>query len=91
MSIQAIVKKQDKNAIGVFEAKTTLSKLLERVARGETIVITRHGVPVARLLPFDAFDPHSAHAAVQGLLQLNTSWRLPPGKTIKDLLREGRK
>jgi len=36
---------------GVAEAKTSLSRLLERVAQGERIIITRHGLPVAQLLP----------------------------------------
>lgn len=37
--------------VGAFDAKTHLSTLLERVARGEEVVITRHGKPVARLIP----------------------------------------
>jgi prevent-host-death family protein len=37
--------------IGAFEAKNTLGRLLDRVERGEEIVITRHGKPVARLVP----------------------------------------
>ena len=37
--------------IGAFEAKNTLGALLDRVAQGEEIVITRHGKPVARLVP----------------------------------------
>jgi prevent-host-death family protein len=37
--------------VGVHEAKTHLSKLLERVLEGEEIVITRSGEPVARLVP----------------------------------------
>lgn len=37
--------------VGVYEAKTTLSRLLERVAAGEEIVITRRGEEVARLVP----------------------------------------
>ena len=36
--------------IGAFEAKNTLSALLDRVQNGEEIVITRHGKPVARLI-----------------------------------------
>lgn len=40
-----------RNVIGAFEAKTHLSALLERVQQGEQIVITRHGRPVARLMP----------------------------------------
>jgi prevent-host-death family protein len=37
--------------VGVHEAKTHLSRLLERVRQGETIVITKSGAPVARLGP----------------------------------------
>jgi prevent-host-death family protein len=37
--------------IGAFEAKNTLGALLDRVQQGEEIVITRHGRPVARLVP----------------------------------------
>ena len=37
--------------IGAFEAKNTLGSLLDRVERGEEIVITRHGKAVARLVP----------------------------------------
>jgi prevent-host-death family protein len=37
--------------IGAFEAKTHLSALLERAEKGESITITKHGRPVARLVP----------------------------------------
>ncbi|MGD0272059.1 MAG: type II toxin-antitoxin system prevent-host-death family antitoxin [Candidatus Sulfotelmatobacter sp.] len=37
--------------VGAFEAKNKLGSLLDRVERGEEIVITRHGKPVARLVP----------------------------------------
>ncbi|MCY3597428.1 MAG: type II toxin-antitoxin system Phd/YefM family antitoxin [Rhodospirillales bacterium] len=37
--------------IGAYEAKTHLPSLLDRVARGESLTITRHGKPVARLVP----------------------------------------
>jgi prevent-host-death family protein len=37
--------------IGAFEAKNTLGSLLDRVEQGEEILITRHGKPVARLVP----------------------------------------
>jgi prevent-host-death family protein len=39
------------NEIGAFDAKNTLGTLLDRVERGEEIVITRHGKAVARLVP----------------------------------------
>lgn len=41
------------NQVNVHEAKTHLSKLLERVSDGETIIIARSGTPVAKLSPLD--------------------------------------
>lgn len=38
-------------SISLYDAKTHLSHLVERAANGEEIVITKHGVPCARLLP----------------------------------------
>ena len=39
--------------VGAFEAKTHLSRLLDKVEQGEKITITRHGAPVARLVPVE--------------------------------------
>lgn len=39
------------SVVGAFEAKTHLSELLARVEAGETVTITKHGRPVARLVP----------------------------------------
>jgi prevent-host-death family protein len=41
------------DTVNVHEAKTHLSRLLERVERGEEIVIARSGKPVARLVPVE--------------------------------------
>ena len=50
--------------IGAFEAKNTLGTLLDRVERGEEIVITRHGKPVARLVASSGgIDREAASAA----------------------------
>lgn len=45
------MKKRAKTSYNVHEAKTHLSRLLERVAAGEEVVIAKAGVPVARLVP----------------------------------------
>jgi prevent-host-death family protein len=51
--------------IGAFEAKNTLGSLLDRVEQGEEIVITRHGRPVARLVPnAGGIDRAQARAAM---------------------------
>lgn len=41
-------------SVGIFEARSSLSTLLERVRRGEEIVITKRGKAVARLVPVGA-------------------------------------
>jgi prevent-host-death family protein len=52
--------------IGAFEAKNTLGTLLDRVQQGEEIVITRHGKPVARLVPnIGCIDHAQARAAAE--------------------------
>lgn len=85
--------------IGAFEAKTHLSQLLERVEAGEQFTITRHGRPVAKLMPVTvAEDGEQARArrlaAIEALRKLSAGVRLnPPGKkklTIRQLIEEGR-
>jgi prevent-host-death family protein len=52
--------------IGAFEAKNKLAWLLDRVEKGEEIIITRHGRPVARLVPdVRGFDSSQARAALE--------------------------
>ena len=58
------------SSVGAYDAKTRLSELLDRVERGEQIVITRHGRPIARLVPEGEAERNAAHAAVQGLIAL---------------------
>jgi prevent-host-death family protein len=59
--------------IGAFEAKNTLGSLLDRVERGEEVVITRHGRAVARLVPntprVDQAQAQSAFERIRGRAQ----------------------
>ncbi|PTL58384.1 type II toxin-antitoxin system Phd/YefM family antitoxin [Paraconexibacter algicola] len=52
--------------VGMHEAKTKLSQLVERAEAGEEIVIARRGKPVVRLTPL---TPTSSMAAVRGALR----------------------
>ncbi|MDE2661503.1 MAG: type II toxin-antitoxin system prevent-host-death family antitoxin [Gemmatimonadota bacterium] len=56
--------------VGTFEAKTHLSALLESVAAGETIMITKRGRPMARLVPPKTSDLQTVDAAVARLKNL---------------------
>jgi prevent-host-death family protein len=54
--------------VGAFEAKNTLGTLLDRVERGEEIVITRHGRAVARLVPNTGYtDQSQVQKAFEGM------------------------
>ena len=58
------------NEIGAFAAKNTLGTLLDRVERGEEIVITRHGRAVARLVPNTKQpDPNQSLATLERIRQ----------------------
>jgi prevent-host-death family protein len=64
------------NAVGNAEAKANLSELLDRVARGEEIVITRDGKPAARLVPAaGAAKPKGKKATAAELLKIGREFR----------------
>jgi len=84
------MKPTPRNEVGVCDAKTNLSQLIERVERGESIVITRHGAPVARLVPYEeVVDRERVQEAVDGLLNFH-GVKLPEGFTLEQLIQEGR-
>ena len=56
--------------VTAFEAKTRFGELLDRVAKGEEIVITRHDRPVARIVPEGAQRLDHVRRAVGGLREL---------------------
>ncbi len=56
--------------VTAFEAKTRFGELLERVARGHEIVITRYDKPVARIVPEGRPGNREVAAVVDGLLAL---------------------
>jgi prevent-host-death family protein len=76
---------------GAFEAKTHLSALLDRVEKGERIIITRHGREIAVLEPSSTPDLAKRQAMIDRALAMSKGTSLPKGKTIRDLIDEGRK
>ena len=95
------MRSQPLNHVGIFDAKTHLSDLIDRVRSGESFVVTKHGVPVARLVPVvgasagsvaepdaGASRERAAFARLRGLRQGVT---LGPDLTVRQLIEEGRK
>ncbi|HBJ75518.1 MAG TPA: type II toxin-antitoxin system prevent-host-death family antitoxin [Syntrophaceae bacterium] len=76
--------------VGTYEAKTNLAKLLERVNKGETIGITKHGVPIAILTP--PVQTKKAHPR-QTISELKSfrDKNLLKGISLRKMIEEGRR
>jgi len=78
------------NTVGLFDAKTHLSALVERVAQGEEITITKHGMPVAVLVPAVGRRRKDPKKVADRIRALRKGARLE-GVTIRQLIEEGRR
>jgi len=82
------------SSVGAYQAKTHLPQLLDRVECGETITITRHGKPVAKLIPaaVDTAKP-DVRKVIEEMkrFQAEQGPTLGPDLSIRDLIEEGRR
>jgi prevent-host-death family protein len=79
-------------SVGSFEAKTHLPQLLERVAKGEEFTITKHGKPVARLVPAAPAKPKpNVKQIIEDLKAFSRGNTLGDDVTVRDLIEEGRR
>ncbi|MBM3599845.1 MAG: type II toxin-antitoxin system prevent-host-death family antitoxin [Alphaproteobacteria bacterium] len=76
--------------VGVYEAKSNLTKLLALVEAGERVTITRHGTPIAELVPPARTRRRTPEEAVAAIKEFRKSNRLN-GLTIRELIDEGRR
>ena len=77
-------------SIGAYEAKTHLPRLLDEVAKGERITITKHGTPVAILVPHGRGAVEDAVALMGWMREFRKEHRLD-GVTIRELIEDGRR
>lgn len=80
--------------VDASEAETNLPQLLDRVQDGETITITRHGKPVARLVPASGNEEKvDVRSVIEELrrFQEEQAPTLGPDLSIRDLVEKGRK
>ena len=76
--------------VGAIEARTHLPRLLERVQAGERFVITRHGRPVAELIPFRTPDAGKVRTAIDDLKAFQKTHDLG-GLPVRQMIEEGRR
>ena len=74
--------------IGAYEAKTHLPQLLDRVARGERLTITRHGKPVAELIPVTT-DRQRAQQAAARIVERRRHLKRAPLADLMATIHEG--
>lgn len=77
------------DSIGAYEAKTHLPRLLNRIARGESLTITRHGRPVARLVPVADDDRERARQAARRIVERRSRLKRAPLAELIDSVHEG--
>jgi prevent-host-death family protein len=61
----------------IHEAKTQLSRIIERVEKGEQIIISRAGVPVAKVVPFPTQVNRRGRGSLAGQIELSDDWDSP--------------
>lgn len=76
--------------VGAYDAKTHLSELLDDVSKGATITISRHGTPIALLVPFISDRNVPPQTAIARVKRLRKNVRLD-GISLRDLIEEGRR
>ncbi len=78
------------HTVGAFEAKTHLSKLLDRVEQGERVTVERHGVPVAVLSPAEKSRKRPTAEVIADLRRFRAQHRLD-GLSLREMIEEGRR
>jgi len=76
--------------VGTFEAKTHFSSLIDKVESGEEILITKHGHPVAKLIPASNISKENVKQAIQQIKAFSKKHKLG-GLDWKKLRDEGRR
>ncbi|HEY9790218.1 MAG TPA: type II toxin-antitoxin system Phd/YefM family antitoxin [Candidatus Obscuribacterales bacterium] len=76
--------------VNIHEAKTHLSKLLEEVARGEEVIISKAGKPIAKLVPLDKKTNKRKPGGMKGKIRIGKDFDAPLPKDILASF-EGRK
>lgn len=76
------------DSVGAYEAKTHLPRLLDRVAQGESLTITRHGRPVARLVPVVS-DRERAQEAMVRIVERRSQLKRAPLAELLRSIHEG--
>lgn len=85
-----MIARQNKSTISTYDAKARFSNMLDRVEHGEELTITRHGKPIARILPVNNEQLALQRASAIARMMIRRKYNKLKGMTIMDLVREAR-
>jgi prevent-host-death family protein len=75
--------------VGIYEARTRWSELIDKVGKGEEVTVTRHGVPIARIIPVDGAKKLAVRDAIAAMKEFGRGKSLR-GLSLKKMIKEGR-
>lgn len=90
-SIDQSISLNPMTSVGSYQAKTHLAQLLERVAKGESIVITRRGVPIAMLTQPPEQQTRNFLGVIGQMKKLRKGNTLGDDLSVRDLIDQGRR
>jgi prevent-host-death family protein len=77
--------------IGIFEAKTHFSQVMEACEHGADYIVTKRGKPVAKIIPFQQEEHMTRREALEKLVEFRKLYRGKPGSfNIREAIDEGR-
>jgi prevent-host-death family protein len=78
--------------IGIFEAKTHLSQIIEKVENGADFIITKRGKPTAKIIPVEQEKKMSRKEVIEEFRELRKHYKGEPGSfNIREAIAEGRR
>jgi prevent-host-death family protein len=76
--------------VGIYEARTRLSEIIDKVEKGEEVTVTRHGVPIAKIVPIYESNTAAIRDAITAMERFGRGKSLR-GLSLKKMIAEGRR
>jgi len=78
------------NTIGSYEVKTHLAEILKKVVQGKEFLITKHGMPIAKIIPYKNDNKENPQMVIEEIKKFREGKKLGH-LNIKNLIEEGRR
>lgn len=76
--------------VGIYEAKSKLSQLVEKALSGEEVILTRRGRPVAKIIKMTPSGRRDRISLLREIRSLSRRVKIPKRISIREVIAEGR-